>query len=539
MLRVTVRFAVRRVCLAALIASLIVTAACGSDSVRVSNEPWPLTLGDPAVLGYIAVQPTEDELSRFMAEAFDWAPDGLDAESPVVIVHFDQRTYGGGFGVLFPLRDEPAFRASLAAAPSLESLGGDRYRLSIPPESMLGTVMAVFWRMQGASPLSALSALRDAGSSSFPLQVDVRGQHALFAPSLEALGVCNRLLRETSGFVDAPRESLVLSFDLGRMRVGHAEEIRKSEEQLRNLISGVRSGGALMGMMAMASRESSAPSLPVNWEMVWALKEMLAVGEMDALQLRGARRDLRPAPPRLADKQPTTDDSSLDLFGDWLSNLSIRLAFSVESRMADVLETLSSGAGVEGAEFTLRVDPKRFPRAFAEWCRPLAEVVKGEGPPCDRYLDELVDMLSHWSGLLALRVGADDHPMLLLGMSSETAVDNEAITNWLKPLLSTARIEGLGDVGRVETMPDGRQVFMNAQGEPTLTVGRSGVVLWIARGGSAPPDTSAVLAVEAALAAGEPDGVPGLRFSSNGIDLELSVRDRELELGFRVGDSGR
>lgn len=539
MLRVTVRSVVRRVCLVALTVPLITLPACAERPEVSASEPWPLALSDPAVLGYVVIQPpTGDTLAGVILHAFGWEPDGLAADLPVVLVHFDARTYGGGFGALFPLQDEQAFLASLAAAPTLESLGGDRYRLSIPSDSPLGMMLAVFWRMQGASPISAFSALMEAGSASLALQVDILGQHALIAPSFEALAVCKRLLRETGGFVSAPRESLVLSFDLARMRVGHAEEIRASEQQLRGMISGIRTGSTLAGLMAMvASHESAFPVLPVNWELVWAVKQMLAVSEMDALQLRFDWQGEEFVPEPADDEGEATEDSRSAVLQEWIldhmGSVSLRLAFSDESRFADVLDTLLPETDVAGAEFTLRVDPGRFARAFAEWCRPLAEVVKGEGPPCDRYLDELVELLSGWGGLLAVRIDDDGLPMVLLGMSSEQVVDGEALSSWLQPLLATAHIESLGDGMRVESLPDGRSVFMNAQGEPTLTVGRTGAVLWIAAGASAPPDVRNVNAVEEALGSPLGDGVPGLRFAAGGIQFGLNVKDRELSLDLR------
>lgn len=537
---VTVRPAARRVCLAVLTAVSVVIAGCGGEPDVRPDEPWPLTISDPAVIAYAAVDQVGLGVEDFATNALGWPPDGLDEDLPVVLVHFDARTYGGSLGVLFPLKDERAFLASLDRAPSLESLGSGRWRLHIPSESTIGMAMAMVSRLNGTSPLEAFNALAAAGSVTFPLQVEIRDGHALVAPSIEALGVCSSLLRRTDGFVDSPPEMLVVSLNLDRVRVIHAETIRAWEDRFRSLISGVQSGGALMGMMAMAtSQDTGRPPLPVNWEMVWALKEMFQGDEMDALQLRLG--DGIPVPvPSEADEE-FGGDGPLDGFVDIPGSMSMRVAFSGDSRIGDVLETITADPEVEGGAFTLRVDPERFPRAFAEWCRPLAEVVKGEGPPCDRYLDDLVGLLSGWDGLLTLRAGDDGMPMLLLGMSSEEALDSEALTDWLEPFFASARIEGWGDGVRAETLPDGRRVFMDAQGEPTLTVGQTGVVLWIAPGGSSPPDANSVAAVEAALSGAPGGGPPGLRFASAEaeIEIDLSVRERELNVDVRIPEHER
>jgi hypothetical protein len=521
-------------------ASVMAIAACGRTPDVRPDEPWPLTISDPAVIAYAAVDQVALGVEEFATDALGWRPDGLAEDRPVVLVHFDKRTYGGSLGVLFPLRDERAFLASLERAPSLEALGNGRYRLHIPAESTIGMALAMASRLDGSSPLDAFNAMANAASAIFPLHVEVRDEHALVAPSFEGLGVCTSLLRTTGGFVESPAETLVVSLNLDRVRVIHAETLRAWEDRLRSLVSGVQSGGALMGMMAMASRQDTGPPpLPVNWEMVWALKEMLQGDEMEALQLRISLGTPVPVPVPSEAEDEFGSDEPLDGFFDIPEAMSVRIAFSDDSRIADVLETITADAEVEGALFTLRVDPERFPRAFAEWCRPLAEVVKGEGPPCDRYLDDLVSLLSGWDGLLTLRPGDDGSPMLLLGMASDQALDSEALTDWLEPFLASARIEGLGDGVRAETLPDGRRVFMDAQGEPTLTVGQTGGVLWIAPGASGPPDVRARAAVEAALADPGDGGTPGLRISGDGVDLALSVQDRELGLDLRVREHDR
>jgi len=538
MLRVSARFAVRRVCLAALMVAWTGFVGCGRAPDVRPDEPWPLTISDPAVIAYAVVDQAGLGVAEFATNALGWPPDGLAEDRPVVLVHFDARTYGGSLGVLFPLSDASAFLASLDRAPSMESLGSGRYRLHIPSESTIGMAIAMASQLNGSSPLDAFNAMANASSATFPLRVEIREDHALVAPSFEALGVCASLLRSTGGFVAPPPEMLVVSLNLDRVRVIHAETIRAWEDRLRSLISGVQSGGALMGMMAMATaQDTGPPPLPVNWEMVWALKEMLQGDEVDALQIRLGLDTVSPVSSTSDDELP--DDAPFDEMPTLPEVMTMRVAFSDDSRLADLLETITADAEVEDAVLTLRADPARFPRAFAEWCRPLAEVVKGEGPPCDRYLDDLVELLSAWDGLLAVRPGDDGQPMLLLGMSSEAALDSEALTDWLQPFLASARIEGLGDGVRTETLPDGRRLFMDAQGEPTLTVGQTGVVLWIAPGASGPPDVRGVAAVEAALSAERGDGVPGLRLSSTQVDVTLSLWDRELGLDLRVREHER
>jgi hypothetical protein len=131
-------------------------------------------------------------------------------------------------------------------------------------------------------------------------------------------------------------------------------------------------------------------------------------------------------------------------------------------------------------------EPQAFAAAFAQWFRPIAAVVKGEGPPCDRYVDELAALLGGWGGRLALVPGAGDAPVLLVS-ARETDVSLQRWLDWLAPLLATARVEGLPADQRPERLDDGTLVLRDALGQLALRARLDDGVLWIVSGDAADP----------------------------------------------------
>jgi hypothetical protein len=517
---------------AALLALLL--PACGSREVAPPGEPWPLTLQQPGVVSYTAIRLPAEERDAFLAALLGDPLAGLDADRPLVALHVDPQAFGGSYALLLPVRDGDGFLQALGRLPGMTVSGRGQHQLEVGPDTTLGRLMLMASGVQGAASLpDLLEAFERLGPQH--LSFHVRGQDGwmLLAPTFEAASACADVLAATGGFAADPPRDVVLSLDLERVRLVHAEPIRKFEEQLKGLIGGVRTAG-LFGVAArMGHGEGDGGGSPlgfdVNWEVLWALKDMLDVEALQALQVQ-----LQLPPAGAAESTDELPDLLQRVGAAQAATLRVRCAPG--SPLHALVGALRPAPELPDATLVLAADGPAFARAFAEWTRPLAEVVKGEGPPCDRYVDELASILSGFGGTLALQDQGGD--WCLLAQAGDSAPDALGrLGAWLAPLLATARLGDLGASVSVRASADGRTLLVDADGEARASVGRTGDVLWL-RFGDQPAPAEALAAFGRALAGPAPPGAPCLRLHAEPGDLELRADGAELHLALRRAVDG-
>src|SRR6185436_9827446 len=101
--------------LAALSAAAL--PACGEKAPAGPAERWPLTVDEPAVLGYAAVSLPRAERTALLQSLLGWVPAGLSDDRPFVALRLESATFGGPLAVMAPLEDGRAFDASLKSSP--------------------------------------------------------------------------------------------------------------------------------------------------------------------------------------------------------------------------------------------------------------------------------------------------------------------------------------------------------------------------------------------------------------------------------------
>jgi len=523
----------RRLSRAVLLAAAL--GACGRDAPAAPAEPWPLTLRQPGVVGYVTARLPPAESARLFEGLLGGAPQGLDDARPLVLLHLDAQAFGGSYALLLPVADEAAFMDSLARLPGMSSGPRGEYVLEPGIDSGLGQLVMLTSGLRGAtSVMDVLAALQDMGPPRLSFHARVLDGTAVVAPTFEAGSACAEVLQATGGFAGDPRRAAVLSFDLERVRTVYAREIAAYEEQLRGLLGGARTAG-LAGMFARLGHDGDADGasasplgLDVNWEVLWALKEMLALGSLDAVQVQ---LDLPPdgsgsaGPLELLERLAAVQGASL------------RVRLAPGSPLLPLAESLRPAPELDGAALVLASDGPAFARACAEWLRPLAEVVKGEGPPCDRYVDELAEILGSFGGTLALLPLEDESWCLLADAGAARPDTLTRLGAWLAPLLATARVADAAGALTAREAPGGRTQLVDGEGEVRASVGRAGEVLWL-RGGDADEPAAACAAFARALAGPAPTGAPALRLATPLVDAALRTGSGELLVELRRKDDG-
>lgn len=542
---------------AALSTAFALLGGCGETSGAGPAEAWPLTLPEPGVLGYAAVSLPQAELTALLTDLLGWAPEGLAADRPFVTVRLESATFGGPVAVIAPIADGPAFLSSLQANPLVEVTSPGHYRVRIPPQTTLGMLLLLSSAPDMTSPAGLLSALQQGLDTSFALEIQQQGDVIFAVPSFEALSLCRNLHGRLDG---PPPADIVLSVDLARVQTVYAQDIRAFNDQLRGLISGARVGAPLL----MGLQAGGGLHLPVNWELLWAAYDMLEGRQFAAAQL-WLSLPAATAAAAAASGQPASgaavldddaggevsdaesareDESELDgqqladhVFGplERLRQVSLRVRLAEGSRLRAVADSLRPAPPVEGAWFEAAAQPDAFAKSFAQWTRPIASVVKGEGPPCDRYVDELAALLAGWGGRLALVPAPNGLPVLMLSTRA-TDVTVQRWLDWLAPLLATAHIEGLPPGARPEPLEDGTLVVRDADGQVVLRSRQQDGVLWIVPGDA--PDPPREL-LRRFVERSPPETGATLRANLEHSALQLSSLDGELWASFTVSARGR
>jgi hypothetical protein len=377
-----------------------------------------------------------------------------------------------------------------------------------------------------------LQSVADSPANAMTFHVDVEQGRALAMPSFEALAVSRRLLQATGGFVDAPPHGLVVSLDIDRVRLVHAELIEQITNMTRGTLNAARGVGAASAMQMLADGSDFRAALPLGPDALWALYEMLGLGAIRAEQWR-ISFDVGEA---WADVEQDFDVRAL-LHSTRFELLRLRLAEGTP--LAELFAALAPAPEVEGALLTLGVDRARFPRACANWLRPLAEVAKGEGAPCDRYLDSFAELVSAWSGRLALFIEEDGAPFLLVDVESGRGDDPGALATWLEPLIDAAGIRGVSGGVHLEQRSGRRHVLVDTAGEIVLTMGRDEELAWFARGDVATLPADLAVRFRQPASTAFVGAAPALMIRAGETGLDLHVVGDEVRVSCRPATDER
>lgn len=436
------------------VAGLALLGACGpaggDGPVDSGGESWPLQVDTPGVLGYVALRATPERVGDFLDAQVGWRPAGLDADSPLVLLMLDHTVLGGDMAFGMPVSDAPAFERSLRECPAVTDLGGDRFHVNLPADHPLARMQRTLAGMEesGASPGALIGALASQQEYAIAVQLRMDGDWALLVPSFEAGVVASGALSEVPGLLRDGDETFVLSLDAERIADTYHEQIQGVRAQLRSVLLGTQLGGFAAMLNAARRGEGSATDrLPVNGEFLWTLIGMLHVDEVRALQVSTRDVDvfaLVESPLDLmesmaataTDEQPASDEAAPLPPG----GADVRLAFAEESDLTALLGALRPAPELPGARMTLAADPDVFAAAIARWARPVLEFVHGEGPPAERALDELEELLSPWAGLVTVVEGRDGG--LSLGLATRGSFDDAALAAWLDEVADAATWEG-------------------------------------------------------------------------------------------------
>lgn len=403
---------------------------CGERSEDTSASPvsWPVGSPIDAVLAYLAVSPQVDEISPVLERLLDWRPAGLADDRMAVLVLLDESMLSGLVGLALPVADAAAFRTSLDETATVSFIEEDRFVLTLSPDSeLLTAARAGRALLSGGGVIERMAAMRQPVSTTSTWDVSFHEGHALVAPSFEAAFVMRKLLEQLPLGVDAGSPSHVGCLDFERFELAYFEEIGKSRRQLKALLSADNEGGAagLLGQM-LKDRDADSKSLPFDGPTMLALLEMLAVETIGAWQLQLFDNF---EPGNLVGTDESSSTRSMP------TRLLSRLRWKEPTALSDVLAALRpvSGQPLAGSHGVLTADADRFAVTFAEWLRPLVEVVHGGGTSANAALAELTELLSPWGGHLVIRFD-DDQAVGVVTLKSGEHFDGVALVEWFRPL---------------------------------------------------------------------------------------------------------
>jgi len=457
---------------------------CGerSEGTSVPPEGWPVGSPVDAVLAYLAVSPQVDDISPVLERLLGWRPAGLANDRMAVLVLLDESMLSGLLGLALPVADAAAFRISLDESSAVSFIEEDRFVLTLSPESeLLTAVRAGRALLSGGSVIERIAALRQPVSTTSTWDLSFHEGHALVAPSFEAAFVMRKLLEQMPLGVDAGSPSHVGCLDVERFELAYFEEVAKSRRQLKALLSADNEGGAagLLGQM-LKDRDADSKSLPFDGPTILALLEMLAVETLGAWQLQLFDMSV-------LGKPVETHESSLARTTP--TRLLSRLRWKEPTALSDVLAALRpvSGQPLAGSHGVLTADADRFAATFAEWLRPLVEVVHGGGASANTALAELTELLSPWGGHLVIRFD-DDQAVGVVTLKSGERFDGVALVDWFRPLV--AALVGDDDESDldipVSTWLVDDLLVISSGDEDLLTSGRARDDARAVRDGSAP-----------------------------------------------------
>jgi hypothetical protein len=529
----------------------VALGGCGHHAAPTASEPWPITLQANGVVAYAALRPPKPAFDDACTRLFGFVPDGVDASRPFTVMNLDAKAFGGAYALLLPLRDEAAFRDSLDKAPGLRHGGRGDYVLEVPADSELGRIILLSSSAVAGtgSFMDLVAAIQNAGPQSLAFQCNVEDGWALVAPTFEATSACRDVLRETGSFAGAPPRALVLGVDLDRVRTVYAAELKRMEDQFRALIGGAQAAGLLGMASGMHGGDRPALDFGVKWEFVWAVKAMFDLSSFEGAQVAlvqpGEAGDAGEV--READMDGDRDSWRATLEGEgarFVRDLlaaregALRLRLAPDVPLAALVAALRPAPEMHDA-LVFATDGPAFGRAVADWMRPLGELAKGKGAPCDRYLDELASLLAGLGGTIALQVSGESKCLMASG-GDITLESLQRLRTWATPILAAAGVDAAEDSASLTTreLTGGRTLLVAADGSPRATLGRRGDIAWLCAGESDVPD-AALTAFERALAAPPAVDAPCLRLRSEAFEADLRADGRELQLELRRTDDGR
>jgi hypothetical protein len=490
-----------RCTLIALLVALGLAGGCGPDgepSGEALPGEWPLTFEVPAILGYAAGLGGGRLESAL--DSLGWQARGIDPSRPDVVLLLDPTVLGAPVALVLPVTDGDALVSSLDASEFVEPLGGGRHRVTLPPNHPLRNAVRVL--KGGASIRSigdVMALLDDAGPLTITINVELRDDWALLVPSFEAALVARQVL-PLLPLHDVGPGRFAAALDLERIVDTYHEEFTALEQQVSGILTGAQTAGLAGVLAAGMSRSGAENPLPVSGEFLWTLWSMFQTEDLVAL---GAMVEGLPAPGIADLPEPDSDAFALSL------RLQRRATAGEPGVMGSYRPALSPTEGL-----AVEADPAAFRLETTRWFAPLADFVKGEGPPARRWLDNLDELLAPWSGRLALEA-VGDGAVLVVSQEPGRSFDGEGWSTWLDTLFDAARAD-----------PSIRPAVLLGEGQLTRVPHDDALVYF---GGDV--DADDLEATIARVLGGEaPVDGPFLRLAGPGIDLSLTADGSELLL---------
>ena len=514
----------------ALTTTLIVLAlfvpACGGDGPVVdASDPWPLRVPVPGVIGYVTLELTSQATKELLRELVGSTPLGL-ADGRVVALALDPLALGGAVGVVLPVANEEAFRASLEIMPGFEPLGDGRLRLRLAAESGLAMAIAVYASFTAeASALGMLGAVGSFGDQVLTVYVDVTDGRAFVVPTFDAASAARRACAAIAG-LDEPGRA-VLTLDLERCVTAYRDALETARRRLLGAL------GTAQGALAQArSGGAGDPADDPQQELLQRFYGLLETTRFGGDDITGVQFLARPdrallGPEALAE----------DRFGGF-DALDFRFAWSDASSLGHVLEALRPVPTVSNADLLLRFDPELARVEVDENLTTLFELLTGLPPGSAATWESLLgDLLARMDGLVAVLDPPGKEPSVVaFRLRPGATFDWRGLIESVAAAAPNLDLEGMDWVG---IGPDAH-VLMDASGTRRLTLGVTEGVAWIGGGDRLRVPTEACAALAASVDTPPADG-PVLSLNARRARAALRVAGREAVLHFHdlTGDAGR
>lgn len=505
---------------------VLVLTACGGDDLPAdADDPWPLRVPVPGVIGYATVDTSAEDIGGWVSRLVGSKPLAL-ADGRVVLLALDPLALGGAAGMVLPVADEEAFLASLELMPQVETLGNGRFRLRLAPDSGLAFAIAAYATFNAEpSALGMLGAVGGLGPQVLTVFVEARDGRAYIVPTFEAASSARRACAAIAG-LEKPT-ALVLTLDTERAVTAHRDALENTRRRLLGLL------GTAEGILSRHEVEDDTPAEDLRRRMAERARSILESVDIRSGDILGMQWRAAPSDPDISGRDP------LDVFEDLVRAQEFRFAWSESSQLGRILEAMDPVPADLEATFLMRLDPRALEGALDLGFDTLLELFAGMTPETGAALGSVLeDVLDRMDGLIAVPRPSDaEGAVLIFSLRPGATFDGAALARSFAEALPEV------DAGEIEvlSMAEGAYVIREADGSRLATLGESAGMAWVGDGERIRPPSDACAAL-AARARELPDEGPVLLLDTDLLRLGMRVQGRQATLDIRLwgeADDGR